>query len=247
VRITLSREDDGIPSFHAELPNFAQHRLPITARVYVEAYHRTSWMRFPFGTVAEVRPPENRRLGDLDSSAPLFRLKVVDESGDCGKVLADADQISPLDNDVPANRIPLLPVVLTDLGQAVWRLDFTNERPVLELNQSIDGIALLARSDDRFFSLVYPAVVQRILEQILLLDRIFDTDGPAEDSRCQWLRFATRLPGVGRPPEPIDDAEELTPEFQLRASEWIESAVAAFCRHVRAAERFAQATSGGGN
>src|SRR5207244_5929254 len=66
-----------------------------------------------------------------------------------------------------SNRLPLLPTMLADLGHAVWQLDFSNDQPVLLLNRSIENIHMIARGDDQFLSLVYPAVVQRVLLQIL--------------------------------------------------------------------------------
>ena len=53
----------------------------------------------------------------------LFRVKVVDESGEHGQILAEVDGLSPLNGDeAAANRLSLLPVETADLGHAVWSL-----------------------------------------------------------------------------------------------------------------------------
>jgi hypothetical protein len=46
--------------------------LPSAARVYVEAYFHASYMRFDFGRVGDIRPPEDRRLTDIDGGRPPF-------------------------------------------------------------------------------------------------------------------------------------------------------------------------------
>jgi len=212
--------------------------LPEHARVYVEAYHKTSYMRFDFGRVGEIRPPDDRVLEDIDAGASaLFRVKVVDESGERGQILAEVDGLSPLNGDESAaNRLSLLPVETADLGHAVWQLDFSNDRPVLLLNRDIENIALIARGDDHFFSLVYPAVVQRILLHMLSDTDLCDVDGDMDDWRCQWLKFVCQLPGVTEPPEPADDEE--SDSVRERQMEWIERASAGFCEKYLVRDRF---------
>jgi hypothetical protein len=215
--------------------------LPENARVYVEAYHKASYMRFDFGSVGEIRPPDNRHLTDIDAGASaLFRVKVIDETGEHGQSLAEADGLSPLDGEqTAANREPLLPVMTEDLGHAVWKLDFEDDRPVLVLNRRIEDIHLIARGDDHFFSLVYPSVVQRILLQILQVEEHYDPDGDADDWRCQWLGFVCQLPGVGPPPKPERDEE--VEQLWQRHMEWIDRVTGAFCEQYAIRDRFIRA------
>ena len=232
VQLSLIPQGSDPPAFDARI-DLDGLNLPDAARVYVEAYHRATYMRFDFGTVGDIRPPDDRRLTDIDAGASaLFRVKVIDESGEHGQILAEADGLSPLDGEqTNANRDPLLPVMTEDLGDAIWKLDFDDDRPVLVLNKRIEDIHLIARGDHQFFALVYPAVVHRILLQILQFDGYFDPDGDADDWRCQWLQFVCRLPGVEPPPKPeTDEADERTRERQM---EWIDRATGAFCERRR--------------
>jgi hypothetical protein len=244
VRLTLTRRDNEPPAFDAAI-RLDGLNLPAAARVYVEAYYHESYMRFDFGRVGDIRPPADRRLTDIDAGASaLFRVKVIDESGEHGRILAEADGLSPLDSEeAAANREPLLPVVTADLGHAVWKLDFADDRPVLVLNRLIDNIHMTARGDDAFFALVYPAVVQRILLHILRVEQHYDVDG--DDWRCQWLRFVCQLPGVSPPPKPANDEE--FDQMCDRHLEWIDGAVLAFCERQTGATGSSAPTPPGGN
>ncbi len=239
VKITLTGEKQGPRGFDATF-ELASLRLPDHARVYVEAYYKSSYMRFPFGQVSDIHAPKDRRLTELDGGATaLFRVKVIDESGEHGKVLAEADGICPVsDGDVPSDRTPLLPVVIRDLGFQLWRLEFDEPKPILVLNSLVDELAFLARSDDRFFSLVYPAVVERILVQIVREEKYYDLDGPDDDWRCAWLKFACQG-GIRTPPTPPDENHD-DDSFRHDLADWIEEAVEAFCQRYQARERFVQ-------
>ena len=109
VKIDLLRDNKGERFFNAGL-KIAEMALPANAHVYVEAYHRTAYQRFGFGTVSERKIPEDRRLSNFsDSTIPLFRVKVVDRSGTHGKILAAIDKIRPESIDeLPAGSQSLL-------------------------------------------------------------------------------------------------------------------------------------------
>lgn len=228
VQLTLVRRDLEPPAFNAKL-NLEGLKLPDGARVYVEAYHKASYMRFDFGCVGEIRPPRDRYLTEIDGGASaLFSVKVIDESGTHGRILAEADGLSPLDGEqANANRESILPVMTEDLGHAVWKLEFADDRPVLVLNSRIENIHLIARGDDLFFCLVYPSVVQRVLLQILQVEEYYDLDGEATDWRCQWLKFVCQLPGIGPPPRP--ERGEEPEQVRERHMEWIDRTSTAFC------------------
>jgi hypothetical protein len=132
--------------------------------------------------------------------------------------------------------------VTADLGHAVWKLDFDDDRPVLVLNRQIPDIHMIARGDDQFFSLVYPAVVQRILLQILHVEEYYDLDGDPDDWQCQWLRFVRQLPGISPPPKPEgdEDAEQQLWDHQMN---WIDGVTAAFCERQAIRARFERANA----
>jgi hypothetical protein len=115
--------------------------------------------------------------------------------------------------------MPLLPVQFAPLGQEAWRVLFEPDTPVLELNNTMEGVERMAKEDALFFALVYPAAIRAILTRILLVDRqeAFD-DG--EEWWSLWLRWAASYTS-DPPPSDEDDAPR-----------WIDDVVAAFCtRH----------------
>ena len=70
--------------------------LPADARLFIEAHHKSDYMRFDFGTVGAQRPPADRRLTAFYEGARiLFRVKVVAVGDQAGKIIAEADQIKP--------------------------------------------------------------------------------------------------------------------------------------------------------
>ncbi|HSW62827.1 MAG TPA: hypothetical protein VLH56_05920 [Dissulfurispiraceae bacterium] len=221
--------EDGVSSFWASL-SLRGFQLPPDAEVFVEAYRGASYMRFPFGTVGNLVMPENTILDQIPpGGVPLFRVKIVRD----GRLIAVADRIVPhTDADDPKDRLCLLPVEFIDLGDIVWRLDLSEDHPVLQVNAGIEGIREAVRTDSSFFSLVYPEIVRQVLRHILLVENYGDEECDPDDWQGNWLRFAQALPGVSRPPSRNLLAPLLDKEF------WIEAAVQAFCQKWRVRERF---------
>lgn len=238
VSVQVRRDGNGASSFDATF-DISQMKLPSHAKVYLEAYHRASYMRFDYGCVSDIRPPQDRKLTDIEGNGtPQFRLKVVDETTEHGCVLAEADGVAPLDGDAEeAGRNSILPVVDADLGDQVWRVNFDtyDGRPELELNRAIEGIKRMAETDDTFLCLVYPAVVRQVLTRVVRIEGFAELDGPPEDWRVQWLKFACSLPSVMKPPKPDGDEDE---SVELKQLEWIEDVATAFSSKHRIFERF---------
>lgn len=220
VRITIHEEKDSA-FFDASL-RLADYKLTGDARVFVEAYRQTQYMRFDFGQVGAMCIPDDRRLSDFDSAeGVLFRVKVVTAADPHGLLLAEADQIRPRKStDEDENRIPLLPVVPDEnLGDEIWRLEFDDQQTLLKVNSALGDWRALAR-DPVFLALVYPSVFRTVLWRVLAQEKHRDTED-ADDWRTRWLRFAAGLPGVGD--LPAEDDED-------RISDWIDTAASAFCR-----------------
>ena len=222
VQIDVTRNDVGERSFDIRL-HLDGLKLPGSAHIYVEAYHRSGYQRFDFGNVKQRRIPSDRRLNKLSNSAiPLFRVKVVERSTAHGRILAAIDKIRPnsLDNQ-PADSQSLLYVEYDDLGNRIWELDLEGNWPTLRLNAGADEISFVAGSDHRFLSLVYPEVVRQILTRILIQDEHTDPECD-DDWPSLWLRLVSALPGMTPPPQ-TEKAER---------ERWIEDAVEAFAvRH----------------
>jgi hypothetical protein len=206
------------------------YRLPADARISVEAYRQTTWMRFDFGIVSAITPPADRRLTEFDTTEGLlFRVKVTAARGAAGRLLAVAEQLPFTTKDTEGATQPLLPVKPQDLGSEIYRLDHTGARPILLINKQIGDWRQLARSP-AFVCLSYPQMLREILTRILCIDEYHEIDEDDDDWRAQWLRFASRLPGSSAPPP--DDTDE------SRLDDWINDAVAGFARSHGMADRF---------
>ena len=231
VRIDLLRDDEDRRYFNIHL-RLEDLELPQTAQVYVEAYHRSGYQRYTFGTVGELRIPADRTLGSISAAVtPLFRVKVVDKTGTHGRILAAVDKIRPASKDnQPADSRSLLFVEYEDLGNTVWQLDLDGDWPVLKLNRTVDEISLIASSDNRFLSLVYPEVLRQILTRILIEDEHTDPDCD-DDWPSLWLKLAATLPGMSVPFQ--------TSRAGRRA--WIENAVEAFGANFKLLDKFHRA------
>ena len=230
MRFTIYESDGRPAQFTADL-DFSSYGLSGDAWVFVEAQRQTSWMRFPFGTVTRIRPPQSLLLSEFDSpEGVLFRVRITMSREPKGRILAEADGVRPRkEAEEETDREPLISVKPDDsLYQEVCRVDFADP-PLLLINGSLGDYRAVARNP-AFAALTYPSVMREILTRILRIEEYFETDDMT-DWRCQWLRFSTLLPGTPDLPEEIDpDAIDT----------WIDEAVAAFCRHNAMSNRFAE-------
>jgi len=236
VSIVIIAQDKVPPSFEASL-DLGGLKLPDSAEVFVEAYRRSFFKRFAFGTVSRLVPPPDRVLSELDSKAMvMFRVKVVDTK-DTGRILAVAEKIVPRrEEDEPADKICILPVDFVDLGHLVWRLDLEGDWPILQLNRKIEDIREIARTDSFFLSLVYPEVVSQILHKIVVVEDHTDPTSDPEDWMSQWLKFTRSELGVMN----IPPSGESEPVIQEKLK-WVEDATEAFCSNNKMLDRFVQA------
>jgi hypothetical protein len=219
IKIRLSESASGeTPTFAADLK--LPPGLPDNARVYVEPYQRSTSMRFDFGTVATVAAPADLRLIDVDqSSGILFRVKVVDESNDVGKIIAAASRIRPLSKDDDPGVKALLPLVSTDLGEHVWRLVMEGAAPALQINNRIPGLRDRLMSDRLLQGAVFPHALATVLKELLGTDQYDDDEQWVQD----WKTFAARLHGEELP----DDLSEEENSAQLAST--VENIVNRFC------------------
>ena len=221
VNIRLIQDDTPPLRFEAEV-SLDRYDLPPGASVFLEAYRRNSYMRFPWGTVSDTRRTANSlALTDIDSSDTVyFRIKVVGPENDDGLILAQADRIR-VDTSDPS----ILPVSVTDLDEIVWRLSFDDDEPFLLVNSRIDGILDLARSDASFATLVYPEVLREVLE--MLCQESTQHDDDQRHWISNWTRFAKNLN-----PEPIPHSEG--PE----RDQWVDATVNLFASRHRLLDRY---------
>jgi hypothetical protein len=202
IRMHLVSQGEGQPpSFTADIQLPAELKLDPAAKVYVEPYVKSSSMRFDFGTVAAMKHPEGCNLTDIDAGATiLFRIKVVDEAAEIGRILASANGIRPEDDADGADRRPLLPVRSANLGEEVWQLQIDKEAgPSLIVNSRVPDLIETLKRDVLLQGVIYPEVVRQLTREVFRADNDLDDETDWVMDWKDW--FADQL---GRE---IDDGE----------------------------------------
>lgn len=220
AKVSLYEVGNGATAFDISL-DLSSYDLPKGARVCVEAYRQTNWMRFPYGSAESIEPPEVRDLVEFESpDSVLFRVRVTEAKSPEGLLLAEADKIRPrLPGEEESDSVPLLPVrSASGLGDQVYLIDYEGG-PRLLINDKMGDWRSLAR-DPAFSALVYPAVLKEVLLRVTHIEECYDPDDH-DDWRSQWLQFAVSLPGAQ--PVPADTQAQ-------QIDDWVDEVVAAFYR-----------------
>jgi hypothetical protein len=198
--------------------------LDAAARVVLEAYFRSSSMRFPCGTVGSTTIPGRLVLTDIDRGGAIqFRLLVIAADGS-GRILASAEGLKPLQKSDTPDRQPLLPLRETDIGEELWRVDLDDRNgPWLVINSRVPGLAAKLRSDLLIQGLILPHALREVLRHL-------PSEGEGEEDHDwgdDWRKFLEQL-DVAVEPDDSTDEESLY--------QWIEDAVDRFSRLKRFAE-----------
>lgn len=239
VKIRVLRQEDGELSFDGaiDLSGYEIESRHPKSRVYVEAYRGStaSWKRFDFGYVDAITAPADRSLDDFRvPEGILFRVRITATDGEgIGRLVAEADGVRPqLPGDDPQAVQPLIQhMPADDIGDEVWRLDFSGEMPLLKINSRI-GIGVdQFLMDPRHRAVFAPAVMRQILTRVLLVEKFTGDEDDEMDWRQRWLRFATRM--CGSEPVSAEAADDIRP-----TDDWIDEAVEGFARRIRARSSF---------
>ena len=213
--------------------NFEGFKFPEIAKIFVDANYKGIYQRFDFGTVGNFVQPENTFLTDLpETELVFFDVLVIDETQEIGLILGNASGIPASTQNLPNDRIPLLYVNQTDLKDQIWRLTFDGDdnRPILEINNRIEGLYDLAKNDRSFTSLVYPIAFREVLK-FILSEGNYDAGEPGW--RTDWLIFIDKILGIKIMPE-NNDNHELTPEQE----QWVDDCINSYCRKMKVLENF---------
>jgi hypothetical protein len=214
--------------------DLADEKLPPKSRIILEVTSRgfPNTLRFNGGTVEAPRALKGESLEEVQGERLLITLKVVEAKEDVGRILGISRDLL---RGGGGDDHPLLPVnPVDDLGHRIWRLNFQDaeEHPRLDVNKAIEGIKEHVRTDPRFFALVFPQVIQGVLERILIEDQLDDPDGSLSDWRVQWLQWAIFWhPDHSRPPGFEQDGKEA-----IRG--WIDEVVGEFCAQHQVLESY---------
>ncbi|MCA9243667.1 MAG: hypothetical protein KDA32_06940 [Phycisphaerales bacterium] len=207
------------------------------ALVYVEAYRQTLFMRFSWGRVAALTPPEDRRLTEFDRPDGVrFRVKVVEAAagadGRPARLLGLADRLSPVEIDGRNEAESLLPIVRADIPEA-WRIDCSPE-PELQVNERLVSAPMALARSDVFVSLVLPEALRIVLRHILIVEQLPPDD--QEGWHADWLEMARNALKAGDPPTPETEGGDLTNRVEIE--EWIDDAVGRFARLYQIGRKF---------
>jgi hypothetical protein len=190
--------------------------VPGDAIVAIEAYYRTSSMRFACGTVSSLNVPEPMLLSDIDKGGAVrFRVLVIAADG-TGRILAAADGLRPSTPGDGADRQALLPMRETDIGNELWKIEVDYRTgPVLLVNNRVSGLAAQIRNETLLQGLILPHAFRTILQNL-------SPGGESDEDDLwgdNWRRFLSDL-GLPTEAEDPDDTDSV--------DEWVESAVRVF-------------------
>lgn len=190
LQISMIEQENGVPAFDVDF-SLNREKLPDDASIYIEAYQRNTLQRFHFGTVGEIRKPENRELGQLDLSSPaLFRIRIVDETEHLGRLIASAERLKPESDNDEDQRSSLLVLRSRPLGQQTWKIVFdTGGKPELCINNRIPDAIGQLKNNPQFQSLILPAAFRQVLMFFLWNEDEEEGGGIVE----QWMTFAEHI------------------------------------------------------
>ena len=198
--------------------------FPHDALVAVEAYYRSSGMRFELGSVRNLRAQEILELSEIDrAGAALFRLKVIDNNVEPGKVLGSAERIAPRCETEGKNRRFLFPVQYQDLDADVWRVSIEDEdRPRLIINSRLRDFRHKLQQEPLIFGIILPAALRFVL-QGLVSNSESGEDEYEQGWKEDWLEYCREALHVQ------DDPRNMTTEIDKK--DWIDKAVMRFCEN----------------
>lgn len=188
-------------------------------------------MRFSCGSVGRFVLPEDTILRAIPySDTVYFRIKVIDETGRHGRLLAYANQIKPSDIEGgKGSHKSILPVnYQADIGQQVWKLSFEGPAPVLLINRKVENGKSLLKSGE-FRALVLPAILREIMNE--LVREYPESEADEENWSGQWMKFTRKNLHVREKPVSEEGNED-----EIR--EWVDDVVNAFCKNNTALKIF---------
>lgn len=199
AQFSFSERTDEVPEFNV-IFNIDGAVFPEDASLYVEAYHKETRQRFSFGKVSKIVPPDNRKLEQIDLSGPtLFKVIIVDESGNHGLLLASGDGFRADAKDDEDSKASILTVVSRPLHQIPWKVDFeTGGAPELCLNSSIPNAIEKMRTDSVFQALILPAALKQVLTFYM-----WNEDGESELSE-RWISFSNLFADKPEGTDPVE-------------------------------------------
>lgn len=234
--VIIALDGAGPISWNAEIKPACFADLPKDANIIIEVVRKHSFMLFECGTVGEYFLPEDRKLVDIAGAEyAKFRLKIVDNNS--GKILATTNKLQPETGE----KHTLLPVIESDLGDEIWKLDFSSDEVELHINNKIDTSYNKGQMGRSLYS---PAVFREVLFYIIFVEQHEYSENPdqkSDDWQDNWLEFASSY-NSDKYPGPYNSSNNSGKGLE-QMLEWIEACVKAFCADHKFAEKFSKEIS----
>jgi hypothetical protein len=194
---------------------------PADARVVVEAWQGPVFERITVGKADCLKltfeQPLQRFRGE---QSPQFRVKVISESADRGRLLGLC-QVRARRTDAEGPSSSMLHVTVEPLDHEIFKLRLEeNKHPVLVINEKLSLTPL-------FLSMVMPQVFRAIITDLLLVRRVGDDVDEAQPDG-KWLTFARSLNGDDLPASDDLDSRRT----------WVEDAGVEFARNIDVMTKF---------
>lgn len=204
--------------------------FPGDATVAVEAYHRSSGMRFDCGTVGVPKIPDVLVLSEVDrSGSVLFRLKVVDNDAEPGKLLGSAERLKPKSEDESEGRRSIFPILHRDLRHEIWKVEIEQgDRPKLILNTRIPGFKHKLLENPMMQGLLLPAALRFVLRELVKATETGEGDDEP-DWKEEWLEYCENELGAADDPRQLPD--------ESAKENWIDDVAMRFCENLSVIDR----------
>ena len=204
--------------------------FPGDAAIALEAYHRSSGMRFDCGTIQSPTVPDVLVMDEVDrSGSVLFRLKVVDKNAEPGKILGSAERLAPKSEDDSEGRRSLFPIIYRDLRHDVWKVEIEQgDGPKLVINKRMPGFSHKLLESPMMQALLLPGALRFVLQELVTLSET----GESEDEpgwKGNWLEYCKSELGMHEDPREMLD--------EVAKKEWIDEAAMRFCENLGFVEK----------
>ena len=216
----LLEDKQSPPKFDIKF-NFNKEKLPKpNASIYVEVYRKATRQRFDYGKVNNIKKGKFHEITDVDPKGTLlFDIKVVDESEAIGKIIASTTRQSATSPD--EYKTSLMSLKSHDLGQEIWKVDFSSGKPKLLVNNKIPNIRDEFKSNAQLQALIYPNAFRLILINYLI--------GESEDLEGyeEWMAFASQFYDK---PNDLEELEDIM--------DWIDNVIVSFSERFKLTDEY---------
>ena len=204
--------------------NLDNFNFPGSSLVALEAYHRSSGMRFDFGTVDALTIPPVLILSEVDrDGSVLFRLKVIDNDNEPGRLLGSAERIQPGSEEDQDGRRSIFPILFRDLDADVWKVEVEcGDRPKLLINNRMQGFRHNLTTNPMLQGVIYPAALRFVMAELVRNAKTGDGDDDDDENwKEDWLSYSKAELGMTEDPRVLGDEDRV---------QWIDEAVKCFCK-----------------